>query len=173
MAYEKLPLNDGLRTQVFRKVVRLMQTNALLARTIKPSSWFVWDGRTDMKADPFVMGNLPAIRMTPTSQPARPLTNVRFESMFLIRIEIGVPGLNMDNIMNLWDYIHGSIFTGDGSKAALAALQALPLAGTTPVGQNVISLGLGTPAFTPIMAAIGDEMLVADGDIWINMMVPR
>lgn len=168
----KLPLNDGLRTQVFRKIVQIFRTNPVLHRTIKPSSWFTWDGRVDMKDDPFVQGNLPAIRLTPVSQPARPLTNVRFEAQFLIRIEIGVSGLHMDDIMNLWDAIHASIFTGDGSKTALQALQALPLSGTTP-GQNVISLGLGAPAFTPIMGAVGSEMLVADGDIWVNMMVPR
>jgi hypothetical protein len=168
----KLPLNDGLRTQVFRKVVHIFRTNPILHRTIKPTSWFVWDGRVDMKDDPFIQSSLPAIRMTPTSQPARPLTNVRFEAQFLIRVEIGVSGLHMDDIMNLWDAVHATIFTGDGSKATLQALHQLSLAATPP-GQNVISLGLGTPAFTPIMASVGDEMLVADGDIWINMMVPR
>lgn len=168
----KLSLNDGLRTQVFRKIVHILRTNTVLHRTIKPTSWYTWDGRVDMKDDPFVQGGLPAIRLTPVAQPARPLTNVRFEAQFLIRVEIGVSGLNMDDIMNLWDAIHASIFTGDGSKAALQALQALSLAGTTP-GQNVISLGLGSPAFTPVLGAVGSEMLVADGDIWVNMMVPR
>lgn len=168
----KLALNDCLQTQVFRKVVQIYRNNPILHRTIKPTSWFVWDGRTDMKDDPFIQGNLPAIRLTPTAQPARPLTNVRFESQFLIRQEIGIPGLNIDDAMNLWYAIHVSIFTGDGSKAALSALGTLSLS-TTPPGQNVISLGLGTPSFTPIMTAVGSEMIVADGDIWINMMVPR
>ena len=168
----KLALNDCLQTQVFRKIVEIYRSNPILRRTIKPRSWFVWDGRPEDKADPFEQGNLPAIRLTPAAQPARPLTNVRFEAQFLIRQEIGVPGLNIDDAMNLWFAIHASIFTGDGSKAALQALQMLPLSATPP-GQNVISLGLGTPAFTPVMSAVGSEMIAADGDIWINMMVPR
>jgi hypothetical protein len=157
---------------VFRKIIEIYRANPILKRTIKPHSWFVWDGRVDMKDDPFIQGNLPAIRLTPTAQPARPLTNVRFEAQFLIRMEIGVSGLNMDDIMNLWWAIHVSIFTGDGSRAALHALQTMPLSATGP-GQNVISLGLGTPAFTPTMSAVGSEMIVADGDIWVNMTVPR
>lgn len=173
MAYEKLALNDCLYTQVFRKMIQLFKTNPILQRTIKPSAWFVWDGRVDMKDDPFIQANLPAIRMTPIAEIAQPFTNVRFSSQYSIRIEIGIPGLHFDNIMNLWYVIHASIFTGDGSKAALTALQALPLAGTTGIGQNVISLGLGTPAFTPHAEAFGAEMLVATGDVWINMMVPR
>jgi hypothetical protein len=168
----KLALNDCLQTQVFRKVVEIYQANPILRRTIKPKSWFVWDGRVDMKEDPFVHGNLPAIRLTPAAQPVRPLTNVRFESMFLIRQEIGIPGLNMDDIMNLWYAIHVSVFTGDGSRAALQALQTLPQSATV-AGQNVISLGLGSPMFTPHADAVGSEMLVADGDIWVNIMVPR
>jgi hypothetical protein len=168
----KLALNDCLQTQVFRKIVQIYKDNPILRRTIKPTSWFVWDGRPDMKDDPFIQGNLPAIRLTPTAQPARPLTNVRFESQFLIRQEIGIPGLNIDDAMNLWYAIHATIFTGDGSKAALQALGTLSLS-VTPPGQNVISLGLGTPSFTPIATAVGSEMIVADGDIWINMMVPR
>lgn len=168
----KLNLNNSLRTQIFRKMVSIFQSNAILKRTIRPSSWYVWDGNPSMKDDPFTSGGLPAIRMTPVAQPARPMTNVRFEAQFIIRIEIGVPGLNMDDIINLWDAIHFSIFTGDGSKAALAALQGLSSA-VTPQGQNVITLGLGTPAFTPIMTSPPSEALIADGDIWINMMMPR
>lgn len=168
----KLALNDCLHTQVFRKIVEIYKSNPILRRTIKPTSWFVWDGRTDMKDDPFIQGNLPAIKLTPVSQPARPLTNVRFEAQFLIRQEVGVSGLHMDDIMNLWWAIHTTIFTGDGSKAVLQALGTLSLSATPP-GQNVISLGLGTPAFTPVVTAVGSEMLIADGDIWINMMVPR
>ena len=168
----KLALNDCLQTQVFRKIVEIYRSNPILRRTIKPRSWFVWDGRPEDKADPFEQGNLPAIRLTPAAQPARPLTNVRFEAQFLIRQEIGVSGLNIDDAMNLWFAIHASVFTGDGSRAALKALNTMSLS-ANPLGQNVISLGLGTPAFTPVMSAVGSEMIVADGDIWVNMMVPR
>ena len=168
----KLALNDCLQTQVFRKIVAIYRDNPILRRTIKPTSWFVWDGRTDMKDDPFIQGNLPAIRLTPAAQPARPLTNVRFEINFLIRQEIGVPGLNMDDALNLWFAIHNTIFTGDGSRAALAALQTLSLSATPP-GQNVIQIALGMPAFTPHLDAVGSEMLVGDGDIAINMLIPR
>ena len=168
----RLHINDSLRTQIFRKMVKIFQTNHVLSRVIRPTSWYVWDGSPQMKDDPFTQGGLPAIRMTPVAQPARPMTNVRFESPFLIRIEIGVPGLNMDDIINLWDAIHFSIFTGDGNKATLAALQALSNA-VTPMGQNVIQLGLGTPGFTPITSSLPTEAIVADGDIWIQMMMPR
>lgn len=126
-----------------------------------------------MKEDPFVQGQLPVIRLTPVSQPAEPLTNVRFRARFGIRIEVGVSGLNMDDAMNLWDAIHASIFTGDGSKAALAALQAIQASSPTGIGQNVITLGLGTPGFTPRWDATGSEMIIADGDMWVEMMVPR
>lgn len=172
MANGGLALNDCLRTLVFRKIVQIMKDNPILKRTIRQTSWYTWDGRIDMKEDPFVQGGIPAIRMTPVSQPARPLTNVRFESQFLIKIEIGVPGLVIDDIMNLWDAMHNAIFTGDGSRALLTALQQLS-ASVTPAGQNVISVGLGTPAFTPVMSAVGSEMIIADGDIWVNLMVPR
>lgn len=168
----KLALNDCLQTQVFRKIVEIYRANPILRRTIKPHGWFVWEGRPEDKQDPFVQGILPSIRLTPVAQPARPLTNVRFEAQFLIRQEIGISGLNVDDAMNLWYALHVSIFTGDGSKAALAALQKLSASATQP-GQNVISVGLGTPAFTPMNGGSGAEMIVADGDIWVNLMLPR
>lgn len=168
----KLPLNDCLQTQIFRKIVEIYKTNPILRRTIRSHSWFVWEGRPEDKQDPFTQNILPSIRLTPVAQPARPLTNIRFEGQFLIRQEIAVAGLNVDDIMNLWYAIHVSIFTGDGSKAVLNALRNLPAAVTQP-GQNAISVGLGTPAFTPINNGQGSEMLVADGDIWINMLLPR
>lgn len=171
----KLALNDGVRTQVFRKIVRLLQTDPILQRTIRPTSWYTWDGRSDMKQEAFFEGGLPAIRLTPAALPAQPSTNVRFQVQFLIRVELAVGGLNMDDIMNLWDAVHYALFPGSGSVKTLAAIQSVP--GNTPpvpnMGTNVISFGLGTPAFTPIMAAVGSEMLVAEGDIWIDMMVPR
>jgi len=168
----KLALNDCLQTQVFRKIVQIYRDNPILRRTIKPTSWFVWDGRSDMKDDPFIQGNLPAIRLTPAAQPARPLTNVRFEANFLIRQEIAVSGFNMDDIMNLWFTMHTTIFTGDGNRAVLQALSALSLAATPP-GQNIVQVGMGMPAFTPHMDALGSEMILADGDIAIQMLIPR
>lgn len=168
----KLALNDGLRTLVFRKVVALLRENPILKRTIKPSSWYVWDGRPDHKAMAFATGELPAIRLTPVSNPAQPLTNVRWESPWTLRIETAVDGTNMDDALNLWDAVHNSIFTGDGSKTALAALQGLSAA-VTPVGQNVHSITLGVPSFTPNPLGLVDDMILAEGDITIVMTVPR
>lgn len=168
----KLALSDGLRTQVFRKLINLMRTDPILKRTIKETSWYVWDGRPDMKVMAFGTGELPALRLTPFSIPAEPLTNVRFQSTWNLRIELAVPGTNMDDAFNLWDALHNSIFTGDGSKAALQALQGL-YRSVTPVGQNVHSLVLGTPSFTPNPQGLPDDMIIAEGDISIVISVPR
>jgi hypothetical protein len=169
---EKLALNDGLRTLVFRKMVAIFQASAILKRTIKPSSWYVWDGRPDQKIMAFAAGELPALRLTPQAIPAEPLTNVRWTSSWVLRVETAVGGTNMDDAFNLWDAIHGAIFTGDGSKPALDALQALSAA-VTPVGQNVHSITLGTPSFTPNPQGMPDDMILAEGDIRIEMTVPR
>jgi hypothetical protein len=169
---EKLALRDGLRTLVFRKIVALFQANEILKRTIKPSSWYVWNGRVDQKAGTFATGELPALRLTPISIPAEPLTNVRWQSSWTLRIETAVSGTNMDDAFNLWDAIHNVIFTGDGSKAALEALQSLS-ASVTPAGQNVHAITLGTPSFTPNPQGLPDDMILGEGDITIVMTVPR
>lgn len=169
---EKLALSDGLRTLVFRKVVTMLRADPILKRTIKDSSWYVWNGRPDQKAMAFATGELPALRLTPYSIPAEPLTNVRWQSSWTLRIETAVGGTNMDDAFNLWDAIHQVIFTGDGSRAALEALQMLSAA-VTPAGQNVHSITLGTPSFTPNPQGLPDDMILAEGDITIVMTVPR
>lgn len=168
----RIKLNDSLRSLVFRKVIHLLRENPILRRTFRPSSWYTWDGNPNMKDDPFTQGALPAIRITPVAQPSRPLTNIRFESPFLLKFEIGTEGLDVTDTINLWDYIHFTIFTGDGGKATLTALQSLSV-GLNPPGQAVISITLGTPAFTPVVSTTGAEAIVSDGDLWINMMMPR
>jgi hypothetical protein len=169
---EKLALNDGLRTLVFRKMVAILQASTALRRTIKPSSWYVWDGRPDQKVMAFAAGELPALRLTPLAIPAVPLTNARWISSWTLRVETAVSGTNIDDAFNLWDAIHGAIFTGDGTKAALMALQSLSAA-VTPAGQNVHSITLGTPSFTPNPQGMPDDMILSEGDITIEMTVPR
>src|SRR4051812_31857825 len=151
----KLPLNDGVRTRVFRKVVQLLQADPVLKRTIRPASWHIWDGRPDQKAGAFAVGELPAIRITPVALAASPETNARQNSPLGLRFEVATDGLNIDDALNLWEAVEAVIFTGDGTRRALAALRQ--------VAPEVLSIRLSQPSFTPNPARVADDMIPSQG----------
>src|SRR4051812_27587071 len=101
----KLPLADGVRTRVFRKVVSLLQGDPILKRTIRPDSWYVWTGRPADKAGVFATGELPALRLTPIALPAGPETNVRQNSPLGLHFEVATDTCNIDDALNLWEAV--------------------------------------------------------------------
>lgn len=164
----KLPLPDGVRTKVFRAFVNLLRHDPVLKRTIKPLSWYVWDGRPDPKPGTFASGELPAIRLTPLWQHATPETLTRQSSPLSIQIDIAVDGTNIDDALNLWEAIEAVVFTGDGSARALSALRA-----AAPAPNNVLSLRLVNPAITPTPAGLVDNLILCEGHILIELMIKK
>jgi hypothetical protein len=161
----KLPLADGVRTKVFRRVVALLQQDPILKRTIRPTSWYVWDGRPDQKSGTFATGELPALRITPVALDATPETNTRQHSPLLLRIEVATDGTHIDDALNLWEAVEAVVFPGDGSGRVLAALRA-----ATP---NVLAIQLVQPAFTPNPAGLKDDMILATGSLRIELLVKK
>jgi hypothetical protein len=111
----KLPLPQSDRARVFRKVVALLRTDPILKRTIRPASWYVWDGRPDQKAGVFASGELPALRITPRALPATPETVTRQSSPMGLAVELATDGTDIDDAMNLWAAVEAVLFPGDGS----------------------------------------------------------
>jgi hypothetical protein len=156
----KLPLPQSDRARVFRKVVALLRTDPILKRTIRPASWYVWDGRPDQKAGVFASGELPALRITPRAE-----TVTRQSSPMGLTVELATDGTDIDDAMNLWAAVEAVLFPGDGSLKVLAALQAI-----TP---SVISVRLNSPAFTPHPAGLPDDMILTEGHLTIELLVKR
>jgi hypothetical protein len=161
----KLPLPQSDRARVFRKVVALLQADPILKRTIRPASWYVWDGRPDQKAGVFAVGELPALRITPRALPAAPETVTRQSSPMGLAVELATDGTDIDDAMNLWAAVEAVFFPGDGSLKVLAALQAI-----TP---SVISVRLSSPAFTPHPAGLPDDMILTEGHLTVELLVKR
>ncbi len=161
----KLPLKDGLRTLVFRKIVGLLQADAVLKKTIRPTSWYVWDGRPDQKVQAFASGERPAIRITPIALDAVPETNTRQNSPLALRFEVATDGLNIDDAMNLWEAIEAVVFTGDGSRRVLSALRA--------ISPGVTSVRLLTPSFTPNPRGLADDVILSEGSLVIELLVKK
>lgn len=153
------------RKVVFRKFIALLRADPQLRTKVRPEGWYVWDGKLDENVVEFGKGQLPAIRITPVGRPASPESNVRQNSPLGIQVELAVDGLNLDVAIDTWEYIEGAIFTGDGSAAALRALQA--------VNPNVKGLRLGEPGITPRPQQLPDRVIYTAGSFEIDMLTAK
>lgn len=159
----KLAIPNCNRTNVYRALVQVLQTNATLKSVVK--TWRTWTGDPN---DTLAPDNkqTPWIRITPVGQPASPETEVHTTSPFVLRLDVVVNGTNMDDLLNLNEAIERAIF--DDQTSLLAKLNAA--CDTTKSG-SVIQVLLKAPAIGTGQDVSGSQMLVATFEIVVKMLV--
>ena len=112
-----LSLNSSSRSKLFRAIVRvLQQPDGDVARTIR--TWRVWEGKPDDAAAPTV-AEMPWCRVTPQPNPPSIEALDLIRTDLLLKIEVMLPGLNGEDILDLWGAIEAALFPGDGSMQQL------------------------------------------------------
>lgn len=167
---KSLPLDHGMRATVYRTLCDLFEADANLKRVIDPDCWYVFDDRETHDAG-FGQVLMTAARLTPSGDPAQPLTNVQQSSPLALKVEVCTPGPHLEDVLNLWEAFEAALFPGDSGRAVLFALASAVQALKRP-GQ-VTGVRLSQPAVTPDPSAYAEGLLYAVGTLTIEMTVRK
>jgi hypothetical protein len=124
MATKPLPLTTSRRTATFRALEAILRADHTLRKVVADKHWYTWDG-SPASAGP-LPANLVAIRLTPAPGPAEFWSPTEQESLLFIDVELTVPGLLIDDLLNLWQAVERAIYPEDHVVAMqhVATLQA-------------------------------------------------
>ncbi len=163
-----LDIPDGIRSTVYSIIVAQLQTDPALA-AIVTNGWRTYlDESDDM---PIGEDSLPAIEILPFGSAATPATLVTQDSPMGIAVNIATEGLDVRDLMNLWELVEAALWKGWGPSALLGRLRAALFALPRP-GQVAI-VALSTPAITPSATAAGKQYMAAAGTINVQLRVPK
>ena len=88
-----------------------------------------------------------------------------------ISINVATEGLDVRDLLNLWEAVEAALFKGDGLASLLKQLKTA-LAALKRPGQ-IASVNLTQPAITAAQTALDKQMLVASGTILVQLRVPK
>jgi hypothetical protein len=111
-ATPKLSLPVSPRTSVFRALVRVLRSDEILRRTIRPEHLLTWEGQSRDK-EPLARGNSPALRLTPMPGAATWWSPDAMIGPLTVAVEAVTPGLCVDDVLNLWTVIERAIYPTD------------------------------------------------------------
>ncbi len=168
-----LNLPDSPRKIVFRTIVSLFQQDPDLQRTIRPSSWFIWDGSLTALMPYTSPGIMPSVMITPTALAASPETQSQQNSPMGIQLNVATSGLNVDDLLDLWSAFERVIFKGDGGALLQQQMQSLFMHNTGCDGSRFIQVRLGMPAVTLSEADAEERFMVATGMLHVDMLVRK
>lgn len=163
-----LKLKDGVRSTVYATIVQALKSDPTLKGTIHPDGWRTYTDEDDNDTPPGE-DTLPAIEIMPYGLAAQPASLITQESSLGIGVNIATEGLDVRDLLNLWEAVEGALFKGGDAtllhslKAALSALGK---------GQ-VASINLTSPAITPVGAELGKQIMAASGTISVNLRIPK
>jgi hypothetical protein len=165
----RLDLKDGIRATVYTIIVATLKADPTLSAIIHAGGWRTYTDEADNDTPPGE-DTLPAIEVLPFGQAATPASLVTQESPLGIAINVASEGLDVRDLLNLWEAVEGAIFRGDGQAALLHQLKAALAA----LGRGqVASVSLSTPAITPSGPDLGKQFLLAAGQLTVQLRVPR
>jgi hypothetical protein len=125
MAVPKLPLPTSPRTSVFRALVKILKNDPTFSNAVPADNLRTWSGSSHDTMVPSYSGS-PFVRLTPTNGPETFWSPNSMRGDLLIRVEMLVPGTNVDDPQNLWYAIEKAIYPNVSGSAAsnVVALQA-------------------------------------------------
>lgn len=163
-----LPIPDGVRSIVYTTIVKALRADVVLKTVIPADHWRTYLDDTGDPSAP-VESTLPMIDILPHALHAAPESIATQASPMGIAITVAVEGLDIRDLLNLWDAVEASIFKGNGLSTLKRDLNAA-LAGK---GGQAIDVRLLQPAITPDETEKGKQVLLASGTVVVNMTVKK
>ena len=157
-----LDLATGTRATVFRTIVSQLKADPVLANAVK--FWMVWD---DSEWDRNVITSLqqPGIRLTPIPASQGWYSPDAFSGYLQIQCEIGIPSVDADDYLNLWEAIENALYPPGDRVTQLAYQQALRDAGSET---GLVEFNL--PASDPNAVAHNDGIWWCQGQMRISVI---
>jgi hypothetical protein len=167
MALKDLP--EGPRAIVYEAICQALRNDPTLKTIIPPGGWRTYTGEDDSDAPPGE-DSLPAIEVLPYGTAASSESMLSQSSPLGIGINVATEGLDVRDLLNLWDAVEGAIFKGDGQGALLNLFKAR-LNGT---GARVLQVNLSQPGIAPVQSAMdARQAMAASGSILVNLIVRK
>jgi hypothetical protein len=126
---KRCPFPQSTRSQVWLALCQSLQGDPVLHGAV--DTWQLWDGSEDSTMEP-TEENLPLFRMTPVSGNQRWLDENAQECVMLLKVECGVEGLVLTDILDYWAAIEAALFTGNILLNILYPFQVIQKTITTP-----------------------------------------
>ena len=123
MATQSLGLPTDPRTSIFRKIVALLRTDALLSRVVG-KNWFVWDGDSN-SAQAFASSEGVAVRLEPKLGPMQWLDETEQICPLSVVLDYAIPGFDADDPLNFQGAVERALFPVGQVQATTNALNAL------------------------------------------------
>lgn len=118
----RLPLKQGNRARVFRKIVEQLKADETLSNAVP--TFLVWD---DSEADgnPIHSGMMPAILLTPQPMWTGWYSEDAHAGMLVINVEIDIESRHADDYLNLWEAVENALYPPGNHEGQLVMEQAL------------------------------------------------
>jgi hypothetical protein len=165
-------LNDSAWTIAYYAVVQALKNDPVLSTAIAIGGWRTY---TDGDSDDVGPGedSLPAIETLPFAAGASPLTITSQTAPLGIAIQVACEGADVRDLLNLWGAVHKALFPGDASTMLRTAIVAAFQAAKPPLGAQLASVQLSSPAITPSGTGLQKQFMSASGTITLNMTVSK
>lgn len=164
-----LDLPDGIRATVYGIIVRTLRDDPLLGGIIHPGGWHTYLDLGTADAPPGE-DSLPSIELLPFGMAAAPASLVTQEAPFGIGINVATEGTDVRDLLNLWEAVEGALWKGDGLRALLPKLKSA----LVDLGRGqVATVNLTSPAVTVSQPGLDKQILVAAGQILVQLRVPK
>lgn len=150
-------------------LVRTLRDDPVLKGVIHPGGWNTYlDG--DEADAPTGEDSLPSIELLPFGLAASPASLVTQEAPFGIGISVATEGVDVRDLLNLWELVEGALWKGDGLRALLPRLKAA----LVDLGRGqVATVNLTNPAVTASQPGLDRRILVASGQILVQLRIPK
>lgn len=165
----QLDLQDGVRATLYQVIVDALKADITLQATIHPDGWRTYTDETDNSAPPGD-DTLPAIEVLPFAVHAIPASVTTQDAPMGISINVSTAGLDVRDLLNLWEAVEGALFAGDGQAVLLRTMKTKLAA----LGRGqVASLDLTSPAITPNQKALDSQQMTAAGALLLRLRIPK
>jgi hypothetical protein len=165
-------LNASAWTLAYYRVVQALKLDPTLSKTIAPGGWRTYTDEDSNDVGPGADA-LPALETLPFAAGASPLTITSQVAPLGIAISIATEGNDVRDLLNLWGAVHKALFPGDGSDPLRTTIRADFQAAVPPIGAQIASVFLSSPAITPSAAGLQKQIMSASGTITLNMTVSK
>jgi hypothetical protein len=159
---KSLKTPQSVWSAVFRRIVRQLKDDPDVRRVVGAQNLRSWEGVPADKAPLTPGAGAPLVRVTPQPDHVGWYSPDAQVGLLIVRVELAVLSLCIDDVIDLWDLLVGALQPGDGTLASdLVALGA-------ETGEIVFT----DPATDPRPDASPEGQFLAQGYFALNVLRP-
>jgi hypothetical protein len=166
-----LDLPDGIRSTVYMVIVETLKNDRTLKAIVHPDGWRTYSDEDGNDAPPS-SDTLPSIEILPYGAAARPASIVSQDAPMLMQLSVATAGLDVRDLLNLWEAVEAALWKGDGTSTLNQQLKTA-VADLGRSGAGVATVTLMSPAITPAESGLNLQNMMATGTLSVVLRVPK